>query len=69
MDITESVMLDLCFNSLKDPSDITMLISNIIDVSLALAGFKVIDNGRDYVIVRHPTSGTNYEITAEYLPG
>lgn len=44
-------------------------IFDIIESSLALAGYDVIDGDRDNVIIRHGESDTDYEIKIEELPG
>ncbi len=49
--------------------DIEERVFNVIDTALANAGFKVMDGGRDYVIIRHSASDTDFEIKLQELPG
>jgi hypothetical protein len=44
-------------------------IFDIIDLALAIAGFKVLDGEQDSIIFRHAPSDTDYEVKVSEIPG
>lgn len=44
-------------------------IFEVIEKALALAGYRVLDGGRSSIVIRHPNSDSDYEISvAEMIP-
>ena len=43
-------------------------ILKVIEIALAVAGYKILDGGKEYIIIRHCGADKDYKITVEEEP-